>query len=48
MKIINIGVIAGTIFTLIVQSSSATVAILQGLYAKNLLSLQGSLPVLFV
>lgn len=42
-----LGVMAGTIFTLIVQSSSATVAILQGLYAENLLSLQGSLPVLF-
>ncbi|WP_419959015.1 Na/Pi cotransporter family protein [Psychrobacillus sp. BM2] len=42
-----VGVMAGTIFTLIVQSSSATVAILQGLYAENLLSLQGSLPVLF-
>ena len=34
-----LGVIAGTLFTLIVQSSSATVAILQGLYAENLLSL---------
>ncbi|WP_277587212.1 Na/Pi cotransporter family protein [Psychrobacillus antarcticus] len=42
-----LGLIAGTIFTLIVQSSSATVAILQGLYAENLLSLSGSLPVLF-
>lgn len=42
-----LGLLAGTIFTLIVQSSSATVAILQGLYAENLLSLSGSLPVLF-
>lgn len=42
-----LGVIAGTIFTLIVQSSSATVAILQGLYAEDLLSLSGALPVLF-
>ncbi|WP_144511098.1 Na/Pi cotransporter family protein [Bacillus sp. FJAT-22090] len=42
-----LGVIAGTIFTLVVQSSSATVAILQGLYAEDLLSLAGSLPVLF-
>ena len=42
-----LGVIAGTLFTLIVQSSSATVAILQGLYSENLLSLSGSLPVLF-
>ena len=42
-----LGLLSGTIFTLIVQSSSATVAILQGLYAENLLSLQGALPVLF-
>ncbi|MER2263400.1 MAG: Na/Pi cotransporter family protein, partial [Psychrobacillus sp.] len=42
-----LGLLAGTIFTLIVQSSSATVAILQGLYAEDLLSLKGSLPVLF-
>ncbi len=42
-----LGLIAGTIFTLIVQSSSATVAILQGLYAEDLLTLKGSLPVLF-
>ena len=42
-----LGLLAGTIFTLIVQSSSATVAILQGLYSENLLSLQGALPVLF-
>ncbi len=42
-----LGLFAGTIFTLVVQSSSATVAILQGLYAENLLSLKGSLPVLF-
>ncbi|MFJ7826800.1 Na/Pi cotransporter family protein [Psychrobacillus sp. NPDC096623] len=42
-----LGVMAGTIFTMIVQSSSATVAILQGLYAENLLSLQSTLPILF-
>lgn len=42
-----LGVVVGTIFTLIVQSSSATVAILQGLYAENILTLQASLPVLF-
>jgi len=42
-----LGVLVGTIFTLIVQSSSATVGILQGLYAEDLISLQGALPVLF-
>lgn len=41
------GVIAGTVLTVIVQSSSATVAVLQGLYAENLISLEGSLPILF-
>lgn len=42
-----LGVFVGTVFTLIVQSSSATVAILQGLYAENILDLQAALPVLF-
>ncbi len=42
-----LGVLVGTIFTLIVQSSSATVGILQGLYAEDLISLHGALPVLF-
>lgn len=42
-----LGVLAGTIFTLIVQSSSATVGILQGLYAENLVDLQAALPILF-
>lgn len=42
-----LGVVVGTIFTLIVQSSSATVGILQGLYAEGLIPLQGALPVLF-
>lgn len=42
-----LGLIVGTIFTLIVQSSSATVGILQGLYAEGLIPLQGALPVLF-
>lgn len=42
-----LGVVAGTVFTLVVQSSSATVGILQGLYAEDLLSLQAALPVLF-
>ncbi|MCP2034960.1 phosphate:Na+ symporter [Planomicrobium sp. HSC-17F08] len=42
-----LGVVVGTVFTLIVQSSSATVAILQGLYSENILTLGASLPVLF-
>lgn len=42
-----LGVIVGTLFTLIVQSSSATVGILQGLYAEGLIPLEGALPVLF-
>ncbi|WP_313893919.1 Na/Pi cotransporter family protein [Psychrobacillus sp.] len=42
-----LGVLAGTVLTLIVQSSSATVAILQSLYAENLITLSGALPVLF-
>ncbi|MEO4053821.1 Na/Pi cotransporter family protein [Solibacillus sp. CAU 1738] len=42
-----LGVIVGTIFTFIVQSSSATIGILQGLYSEGLISLQGALPVLF-
>ncbi|WP_332649884.1 Na/Pi cotransporter family protein [Lysinibacillus sp. 54212] len=42
-----LGVIVGTVFTVIVQSSSATVGILQGLYAEGLVPLEGALPVLF-
>lgn len=42
-----LGVVAGTVFTLIVQSSSATVGILQGLYAESLIPLDAALPVLF-
>lgn len=42
-----LGVLVGTIFTVIVQSSSATIGILQGLYAQELLNLDASLPVLF-
>lgn len=42
-----LGVLVGTIFTLIVQSSSATVGILQELYAGGLITLDGAIPVLF-
>lgn len=40
-------VVAGTIFTVIVQSSSATIGILQGLYSEGLVDLQAALPILF-
>ncbi|MFD1850264.1 Na/Pi cotransporter family protein [Oceanobacillus bengalensis] len=42
-----LGVVIGTVFTLIVQSSSATVGILQGLYAEGAMALDAALPVLF-
>lgn len=42
-----LGVAVGTIFTVIVQSSSATIGILQELFAQGLIDLKGSLPVLF-
>ena len=42
-----LGVVVGTVFTLIVQSSSATIGILQGLYAENLVDLKAALPILF-
>jgi phosphate:Na+ symporter len=41
------GVLAGTGMTLVVQSSSATVGILQELYSQNSISLQAALPILF-
>lgn len=42
-----LGVVVGTIFTLIVQSSSATIGILQELHAQGLMDIQAALPVLF-
>jgi phosphate:Na+ symporter len=42
-----LGVLAGTVFTFIVQSSSGTIAILQALYDEGILNLDASLPVLF-
>lgn len=42
-----LGVIVGTLFTVIVQSSSATIGILQGLFAEGLLDIHATLPVLF-
>lgn len=42
-----LGVLVGTIFTVLVQSSSATIGILQGMYADGLLDIHAALPVLF-
>ncbi|WP_028783227.1 Na/Pi cotransporter family protein [Thalassobacillus devorans] len=42
-----LGVLVGTVFTVIVQSSSATIGILQGLFGEGLIDLQAALPVLF-
>ncbi|MGO3048602.1 Na/Pi cotransporter [Staphylococcus casei] len=41
-----LGVVAGTLVTVIIQSSSATIGILQGFFANDLISLKGALPVL--
>ncbi|MFG6148506.1 Na/Pi cotransporter family protein [Halobacillus sp. B23F22_1] len=42
-----LGVVIGTLFTVIVQSSSATIGILQQLFGEGLMDLQAALPVLF-
>jgi len=42
-----LGVAIGTVFTMIVQSSSATIGILQGLAAEGAIELKAALPVLF-
>ncbi|MEF7563320.1 Na/Pi cotransporter family protein [Bacillus infantis] len=42
-----LGVVVGTLFTVIVQSSSATIGILQGLFSENLINLDAALLVLF-
>jgi len=42
-----LGIFLGTIFTLLVQSSTATVGVLQGLYAEHLIGLDSALPILF-
>lgn len=41
-----LGVIIGTVFTMIVQSSSATIGVLQGLFAEGAITLKAALPVL--
>lgn len=40
------GVVVGTVFTMIVQSSSATIGILQGLFSEGAVDLAGALAVL--
>lgn len=42
-----LGIFLGTVFTLLVQSSTATVGVLQGLYAEHLIGLENALPILF-
>jgi len=42
-----LGVVIGTLFTIIVQSSSATIGILQGLFSEGAIDLMAALPVLF-
>ncbi|TRM12719.1 Na/Pi cotransporter family protein [Lentibacillus cibarius] len=42
-----LGVVIGTLFTFIVQSSSATIGILQGLFSEGAIELKAALPVLF-
>lgn len=42
-----LGLLIGTIFTAVVQSSSATIGILQELYGQGAIDLQAALPVLF-
>ncbi|WP_071394563.1 Na/Pi cotransporter family protein [Bacillus tuaregi] len=42
-----LGVVVGTVLTVIVQSSSATIGILQGLFSEGTISLNAALPVLF-
>ncbi|EJS65165.1 sodium:phosphate symporter [Bacillus cereus] len=42
-----LGIVVGTVFTLVVQSSSATIGILQELFGQGAIDLQAALPVLF-
>lgn len=42
-----LGVVIGTLFTVIVQSSSATIGILQGLFSEGAIDLKAAIPVLF-
>ncbi|WP_369714908.1 Na/Pi cotransporter family protein [Leptotrichia alba] len=42
-----LGVFIGTLITMMVQASSATISILQNVYKENLITLEAALPVLF-
>lgn len=42
-----LGVVSGTLFTFMLQSSSATIGILQELYSQGSMSLDAALPILF-
>ncbi|MFC0270015.1 Na/Pi cotransporter family protein [Metabacillus herbersteinensis] len=42
-----LGVLVGTLFTVIVQSSSATIGILQELFGQGLIDMNAALPILF-
>ncbi|MDQ0269461.1 Na/Pi cotransporter family protein [Cytobacillus purgationiresistens] len=42
-----LGLVVGTVLTVVVQSSTATIGILQGLYAGGLVDLNAALPILF-
>lgn len=42
-----LGVVIGTVFTMIVQSSTATIGILQGLFSQGAIRLDAAMPVLF-
>ncbi|MDC3413375.1 Na/Pi cotransporter family protein [Aquibacillus sp. 3ASR75-11] len=42
-----LGVVVGTIFTVVVQSSSATIGILQSLFEQGAIDINAALPVLF-
>lgn len=42
-----IGVLLGTVTTIIIQSSSATIGILQELHAESIISLNASIPIIF-
>ena len=42
-----LGVTVGAVITVLIQASSATIGLLQGLYAGGLIDLKGALPILF-
>lgn len=42
-----LGVLLGTISTMLIHSSSATIGILQGFYAESFISLEAALPILY-